>query len=459
MSDAARLTALLGPWRDADGPQFARLAAAIATVIEGGSLDGAALPAERRLATALGVSRSTVVRAYESLRAQGLVASRERSGTVVRAVGGRRSAPRGQMFQLAQLLGDEEGVDLSVAAPPVDDVVARVAVALDELDGHGYAPRGLPALRTEVARRLTAAGSPTEPDEVLVTSGAHEALSLLAALLVGRRQPVAVDAVTYPGALEVIERAGGRAIGVSGDAAGMRADALDDVLAHHVVGFVYLMPGLHNPRGTAIAAGRRRALLAVAEEHDALVVEDAALDETRFEDDLPPLRALAPERVLRVGSISKLGWGGLRVGWLCGPRDLVGRLARLKGARDLGTGALGQLAALALLRDAERVRAARRAQGRERLALLRGELARRIPSWRCSEPQGGWSLWVDLGDVDGDDLTAAAARHGVLVSPGSSHVPGEARSHHVRLAFSPPEAALRRAVARLEAAWAEVGRR
>src|SRR5256885_1916442 len=123
MADADRLTALIGPWRDGDGPQFARLAAALAAAIERGSLDGVVLPAERRLALALGISRSTVVRAYESLREQGLVASRERSGTVVRPPRRRQVAPKGQMFQLAQLLGPDEGIDLSVSAPPLDEVV------------------------------------------------------------------------------------------------------------------------------------------------------------------------------------------------------------------------------------------------------------------------------------------------------------------------------------------------
>jgi DNA-binding transcriptional MocR family regulator len=456
MADADRLTALIGAWRDGDGPQFARLAAALAAAIERGSLDGVVLPSERRLAGAIGVSRSTVVRAYESLREQGLVASRERSGTVVRPVNRRQVAPTGQMFQLAQLLGPGEGIDLSVSSPPLDEVVADITVSLGQGAGHGYRPRGLPALREAVAAKLTADGAPTTADEILITSGAHEALALLSVLLVGRHQPVATDALTYPGALEIIERAGGRPVGVAGDAAGMRPDALRERLDRGAVGFVYLMPGLTNPTGTAIAPGRRPALLAAAAEHDALVVEDAALDDLRFDGGPPPLRALAPERVLHVGSLSKLAWAGLRVGWIAGPRDLVGRLARLKGARDLGTGALGQLAAVTLLEDVQRLRAARREQGRERLAVLRAELARLLPSWSLSDPQGGWSLWVDLRTVDSDAFTAAAARHGVDVSPGSSHVPGHAPSTAIRIAFAPPPPLLRAGAQRLAAAWAEV---
>jgi DNA-binding transcriptional MocR family regulator len=454
MADAARVTALLGAWRHGDGPQFARLAAGLAAVIEQGSLDGVVLPAARRLAEALGVSRSTVVRAYESLREQGLVASRERSGTVVRPLRRRQVAPRGQMFQLAQLLTPSDAIDLTVPSPVVDDVLGDLSVSLGDAAGHGYAPWGLPALREAVARHMTAGGAPTDPSEVLITSGAHEGLALIAALLVGRRQPVAVDPLTYPGLLEVLARAGGEPVVVEGDRAGMRADALRDVLARGGVGFIYLMPGVANPTGAGVALGRRPSLLEAAAEFDTFVVEDAALEQLRFDGPLVPLRALAPERVLHVGSLSKLAWAGLRVGWICGPRDLVGRLARLKGARDIGAGALGQLAALELLGDVPSLRAARLAQGRERLGVLREELAAALP-WSLGAPEGGWALWAEIG-LDADVFTAAAAEHGVRVGPGSAHVPGEGSSTALRLAFSPPPDVLREGVRRLACAWASV---
>jgi DNA-binding transcriptional MocR family regulator len=329
--------------------------------------------------------------------------------------------------------------------------VRGLSVSLSEGAGHGYAPWGLPALRAAVAEF---AG--TSPEEVLITSGAHEALALIAALLVGRRQPVAVDPLTYPGLLEVLARAGGEPVVVAGDRAGMRADALRAVLARGGVGFVYLMPGVANPTGMSVAPGRRRALLDAAAEFDTFVVEDAALEQLRFDGPLGSLRALAPERVLHVGSMSKLGWAGLRVGWICGPRDIIGRLARLKGARDIGAGALGQLAALELLRDVESLRAKRVAQGRERLEVLRTELAAALPAWTLGEPEGGWALWAEMGSVDSDAFTAAAAQHGVRVGPGSAHVPGEGSSTALRLAFSPEPDVLREGVRRLAAAWASL---
>lgn len=465
MAGLARLTAQLGAWRERPGQLAERLAAALAAVIERGELDGARLPAERRLAEQLDVSRGTVVHAYAELRERGLVASRERSGTVVRSVGRRGRAPGTQLPQLSRLLApDAQRIDLAVAAPQLDDLVAGIRVELGHAAGlvqpHGYDPQGLGALREAIAQRLTHDGLGATADEVLITSGAHEALTLIAALFVGRGQPVAVDAPTYPGALELFERAGGRPVTVAGDAAGMRPDALQALLARSVAALVYLMPGCRSPTGASIALGRRPALLRAAADHELLVVEDAALDELRFDGPLPSLRSLAPARVLRVGSLDKLAWAGLRIGWICGPRAAIGRLTRLKAARDVGTGVLGQLAALQLLRDVDTLRRARVAQAHARMRHLHGELSRRLPDWRIAMPEGGWSLWAELppaAGADGDALVAAAARHGVDVAAGRAHVAGDPdRVGAVRIAYAAPEPLLTLGAERLTAAWEEL---
>lgn len=474
MTDVTRLATQIGDWRGRSGPLGERLADGIAAVIERGSLDGVRLPAERRLAVELGVSRATVVHAYATLRRRRLVSSRERSGTVVRAVGRRGRAPGTQLPQLQRLLApDAAHVDLAVAAPPLDELVAGIRVELGAAAGlvqpHGYDPQGMPALREQIAARLTRDGTGTDSDEVLITNGAHEALALLSDLFVGRGQPVAVDAPTYPGALELFERAGGRPVTVPGDAAGMRPDALRELLGRTVVALVYLMPGCGSPTGGSIALGRRPALIEAAAERDVLIVEDAALDKLRFEGPLPSLRSLAPDRVVRVGSLDKLAWAGLRIGWIVAPRTTIGRLTRLKAARDLGTGVLSQLAALSLLRDVDALRGARVEQAVTQMQHLRSELHRRVPDWTIERPQGGWSLWAQLprsAGVDGDTFAAAASRHGVDVAAGRAHVAGgraevagggdAAGVAAVRIAYAAPEPLLTRGAERLAAAWADV---
>jgi DNA-binding transcriptional MocR family regulator len=465
MPGVTGLAARLGDWRAGGGSLGDRLADALGAVIEGGALDGVRLPAERRLAAELGVSRATVVHAYGRLRERRLVSSRQRSGTVVRSLGRRGPAPGTQLPQLQRLLApDAAHVDLAVAAPPLDELVAGIRVELGDAAGlvqpHGYDPQGMPALREAIAARLTHDGTPVDPAEVLITNGAHEALALLSTLFVGRGQPVAVEAPTYPGALELFERAGGRPVAVPGDAAGMRPDALGELLARSVVALVYLMPGCHSPTGRSIALGRRPALVEAAAAHDTLIVEDAALDKLRFAGPLPSLHALAPARVVRVGSLDKLAWAGLRIGWIVAPRAAIGRLTRLKAARDLGTGVLSQLAALQLLRDPDALRVARVEQARARMEHLRSELHKHVPAWTVERPQGGWSLWVELprdAGVDGDALAAAASRHGVDVAAGRPHVAGApAGVAAVRIAYASPEPLLTLGAERLAAAWAEL---
>ncbi|MBB4663059.1 PLP-dependent aminotransferase family protein [Conexibacter arvalis] len=476
MAAVSWLAAQLGDWRGRPGPLGDRLADALGAVIERGALDGVRLPAERRLAAELGVSRATVVHAYAALRERRLVSSRERSGTVVRSLGRRGRAPGTQLPQLQRLLApDAAHVDLAVASPPLDELVAGVAVGLGDAAGlvepHGYDPQGMPSLRAAVAERLARDGEPVDPGEVLITNGAHEALSLLASLFVGRGQPVAVDAPTYPGALELFERAGGRPVAVAGDRAGMRPDALRELLRRAVVALVYLMPGCHSPTGRSIALGRRPALIEAAAERDVLVVEDAALDELRFDGPLPSLRALAPERVVRVGSLDKLAWAGLRIGWVVAPRPTIGRLVRLKAARDLGTGILSQLAAIQLLGQADALRSARVAQARARMEQLRSTLLASVPEWTIASAEGGWSLWAELpaeSGIDGDALAAAAARHGVDVAAGRPHVaPGwsggaaeragaPAAVAAIRIAYAAPEPELALGAERLVAAWREL---
>jgi DNA-binding transcriptional MocR family regulator len=466
MPAASVLADQLAGWRERTGPLGERLAQALAAVIERGGLDGLPLPAERALASALGVSRATVVDAYARLRERRLVVSRERAGTFVRSLGRRGRAPGTELPQLPRLLAPAaERIDLAVAAPPLDDLVADVTVRLGDAAGlvapHGYDPLGVEALRVAIAGRLTRDGLDARPDEVLVTNGAHEALALIATLFIGRGQPVLTETPTYPGALELFERAGGRPVGVAGDAAGMRPDLLAQTLARMPAAFVYLMPGCHSPTGATTQPGRRPALLDVAARHDTLVVEDAALDKLRFDGPLPSLRALAPERVLRVGSLDKLAWAGLRVGWVCGPRATVARLARLKAARDLGSGIPGQLAALQLFDQLDALRAARVALAKRRMETLHSELARRVPAWRIERPEGGWSLWARLplnSDVDGDRLAAAAARHGVDVTAGSAHIPGVTPADAIRVAYAASEALLVEGARRLSAAWQELTR-
>jgi DNA-binding transcriptional MocR family regulator len=454
-----QLVASLGAWMDRSGPRYLRLADALADLLgPEPPAPGARLPSERELAERLGLSRGTVVAAYAELAERALVTRRQGSGTrVVGAASADRPAVH-RFPQLTRLITDTAAqLDLSFGAPYLDAAVADLtAGALDAVragaPAHGYAPLGLPGLRTAIAERIGASA-----DNVLVTNGGQGALSLLTAALVRPGDRVIVEAPTYPGAIELFSRAGATIVALGRDHAGPRPEEVRRALSGLGATLVYLVPTCHNPTGSVMHEQRRRELLAVCAEHDATVVDDATTADLVFDGTAPPaLGALDPERVISVGSFSKVLWGGLRVGWIRATRRLVLRLGRLKAAQDLGDGVLDQLAVLTALPRLDEIAAVRRTQARERHAVLTSALAERLPDFRVAPCRGGFSLWVRLPAGTGDDLAAAALARGVAIAAGSASAPQDLFLDHVRLCFAAPAELLVEAVDRLAAAWEDV---
>ncbi|MFI0450218.1 PLP-dependent aminotransferase family protein [Actinomadura sp. 6N118] len=237
-----------------------------------GSLDpGERLPSERSLATALVVSRATVVTAYDELRGLGIVDSRRGSGTrVVRQPGSSRPGadgrvPGGQATSIFQRLidGPDGVISLRHAMEgAVPELGTELAALLTEdlpglMEDVGYYPNGLPALRAAVAAHLTAAGLRTLPDEVLVTTGVSQVLALAAQMYLRRRSVVVVESPGWPGCFDVFRAAGARLVAVPLDQDGIRVDGLAQAFAEHRPDLLYVMPTVHNPTGTLMSEGRR----------------------------------------------------------------------------------------------------------------------------------------------------------------------------------------------------------
>src|SRR5205823_6869384 len=164
---------------------------------------------------------------------------------------------------------------------------------------------------------------------------------------------------------------------VERDAAGLRVDRLKQLLERHQVHALYIAPSCNNPTGGRTAPHRRERIAALTADHELTVIEDTVLDELCFNNDPGvPLWALLPERVLAAGSLSKIAWGGLRVGWLRAPRPVILRLARVKGALNIGVGAFDQLAALAILDDYPQLCQQRRTQAKTHMQAIVGALRR-----------------------------------------------------------------------------------
>ena len=464
------LADLLGRWPTSDGALYRLLAARIGRLADTGELPaGVRLPPERTLAAALSVSRNTVALAYQVLRDEGMAASRQGSGT--RLVPHRTTPAavhRANGF-FTGLLSDAPPFDLSVAAvdcaPQVAAALHDPGSVLEESErvrltlGTGYLPYGLPELRSAIASMLTTFhGVPTTPDQVLVTTGAQQALDLLLRSEVAPGHPVVTDNPTYPGFIDAIYRCGARPVGVPPGDMGRLADAV----AVHQPALAYLTPTYQNPTGLVLPTAERHEIVALAKRHpDVTLIDDMTLAELPLGPGAlsggfttggvnagaftagpqpPPLAALAPRlpNVVTVGSFSKTYWGGLRTGWVRAPEGIISRLAAAKAAADLGSPPYQQALLAALIRSShEEVVAFRAGWARQRYTAMAAALTAFLPSWSWTAPAGGLTIWARRpGDADSSGFAQAALRRGVAVVPGRLLSVSAERSPWLRLAFT-----------------------
>jgi DNA-binding transcriptional MocR family regulator len=448
-------------WRQRPGPRYARLAAALLEAIDQRTLrQGTRVPAERTLAAATGVSRGTVVACFDHLIAAGVLVRRQGSGSYV---AGRPSwAARPATSSVATMLlrrvaEDRQSIDLSVSAPGDLSHLPRIDpnAAWQTLDGHGLDPAGLPALRDEVARHLTLRQRlPTHPDELVITGGAQEALWLLGHLAPPAR--VLAGCPSYPGLAGALAGTGAEIVTVPVDAAGEDPNAIERA-GRMPGGVAFVMPTGHNPTGTVMPLLRRQAIAAVADGGRVTVVEDLTLADLVLgepgQDPPLPLAALSP-RVIAVGSVSKVLWGGLRVGWIRVRDPLRQALIARKAALNLGTAVISQALAARLLAAIDPGwLAAHRAALTQRRDQLTALITAQLPAWRTRPPQAGLSLWAELPLETADAFTLAAARHGVSVMAGGPACADGRHRNFVRLSFAEQPGTLELAVERLAAAW------
>lgn len=308
-------------------------------------------------------------------------------------------------------------------------------------------PEGMPLLREQVAERLRRRGARVDVDDVLITSGAQQAIAIAAQLVCRAGDVVAVDRETYPSALDLFR------------AQRLRPDSKAPARV------AYVMPAVANPGGRALTPDERAALLG---QRDRVLIEDDAYAELSFAGPPgPPLIAEAPDRTLHVGTVSKILCPGLRVGWLVVPRRYRARARRLKQASDLQAGGLAQAVVSDFLAHDDLERRLRRLRRfyRARAHRLLTALSARAPFWRFTPPAGGFSVWIETdGELDEEaaeeSFLAHALDEGVSFDPGSSfRCHGRASPLAFRLCYSAGDPAhFDDAVARLVTAWQRLRR-
>ncbi|WP_432563359.1 MocR-like transcription factor YczR [Kineococcus sp. SYSU DK003] len=454
---ASGLGQLLGDWRSAGGPALQSLAGRIRLLLVDGRItSGSRLPAERELAQALAVSRTTVAAAYARLREDGYVRSVRGSGSVI-SLPAASPPPDGAPGTLA--------VNLTRAVLPAAPEVGEAALAAAgdlaaHLPGDGYELLGVPVLRAAIAERYTRRGLPTAPEEVLVTLGAQHAVGLVGRTLTTAGDRVLVESPGYPHALDAVRAAGGRPVavpvtaGLPGRPGGWDFTALEEAFARTRPALAYLMPGFQNPTGAVMPPDQRRRLCELARRHGTRLVVDETTNDLAIEGEVPPP---FPADVLHVGSVAKSLWGGLRIGWVRADAATVRNLAAHRSPWELGTPVLDQLVVARCLPQLPTILQARRRELGARRDALTDELARHLPQWEVPQVAGGLALWVNLGAAVSSALVVAAGRHGVHLTAGPRFGVDGAFERYLRLPFGADPDTLRATVPLLARAWREVG--
>ncbi|SCL37372.1 transcriptional regulator, GntR family [Micromonospora rhizosphaerae] len=458
----AQLARLLGQWHALPGrrrsPDYAALAAAVRGLLADGRLPlGVRLPAERELAEALRISRTTVTAAYRELRESGHLASRRGAGSWTMLPGNHRVASTG----LWTPQDDRDMIDLGVAALAAPPELVRAARAAAEdlpryLCGAGYHPTGIIELREAVARSYTERGLPTSPEQIMVTSGTQHALDLVLRLALSPGGGVLVESPTYPNALAALSARRARITthGLAVDDGGWDAELLLGSIRQGRPKLAYLIPEFQNPTGHLMPTELRERVVGAA--HAAgtdLVIDESFVDLPLDGTELPPPTATFDRhsRVISIGGMSKPYWGGLRIGWVRASAPQVQRLAAARVGVDMASPVLDQLVAVHLLADAPSIVTARRAQLAAQRDALIDALAERLPDWRVCVPRGGVTLWVELDGPVSSALARAAEEVGVRLAPGPRFGLDGTLERFLRLPFTLPAADLVEAVGRLAA--------
>ncbi len=459
-------------------PLFRQIMDQIIQLVDSETLrPGDRLPATRDMAERLSVHRSTVYRAYQELWSLGYLESRPGSYSTVRQrpkvvpAGPRpgkgliawdqratavsealyrahcaeesffRNTGRSDLINFIPLSPDSRLFPIDEFRRCMNHVLAREGVDLLQYG----TPLGHGPLRAFIAERMRLHGVSVTEDEIMITTGAQNAIERLLRLLAAPGARVAFESPTYSRAMDIFRLDQVEMVGVPMTASGMDLGALETIMAQDPPALVYTIPNFHNPTGITTDQGHRERLLAICEHHRVPLVEDGFEEEMKyFGKAVLPIKSMDHKGiVVYLGTFSKILFPGLRIGWIAADRGCIERLAPIQRALILSGNLLDQAALHRFCRmgyydlHINRMHRIYRKRMQTALKALRATLAadHRI-SW--AEPCGGYTVWLCLNDPDqSDERVAAALRdHGVMVLPGSYHFHGSSKGIYFRLSIA-----------------------
>lgn len=458
---------------------YQSVAREFAAMIRGGTLTaGDALPSIRALCEQRGVSPSTILRAYESLESDGLIEARSRSGYYVLAPRKTPSQPRSSsprsnstrldvsdlVFETLEASRDRNVIPLGSAFPSptlfpwskLARYLGSTARHMDPWQTVEGLPPGSVELRRQIARRYLRAGMTVDIDQIVITSGALEALNLSLQTVAAKGDTIAIESPTFYGCLQAAERLGLQVIEIPTDPqTGVDLTALSKAIARHPIRACWFMTTLHHPTGAIVPTERKRELVRLLAGHQIALIEDDAYAELQFSAN-PALPAKAFDKngfVLHCGSFSKCLAPGYRLGWVAAGR-FTKELARRKIESSLATSLPIQQAIAAMLQrgsyDAH-LTSLRRQLASQQSAALESLRRHFPPGFRVTRPAGGYFLWIECApSVNSLEVHRRALSVGISLAPGPIFSARQQFGNFIRINYGHPwTAAMDQAVQRI----------
>jgi GntR family transcriptional regulator/MocR family aminotransferase len=303
-------------------------------------------------------------------------------------------------------------------------------------------PNGHAALRETIAHILASQGLQTQAENVLITAGSQQALSLVSQLLLKPGDVILVESPTYAGALDLFRALNFKVVGIPVDGQGMQVELLEKLLQQHHPKLIYTIPNFHNPTGTCLSSPRRHQLIILADRYNVPILEDDFVGDLRYEGRTQPaLKALDPGgRVIHVSTFSKILMPGLRVGFLVAEGPVYNSLVNFKRVNDLATSTLVQRALEAYVtvgRYQSHLRRSCQIFRKRRDAML-SAIQRHLPDEiHLDPPQGGLFIWLQLPEkLSSEKLLPLAWEEGVSFASGTGFFPdGVGGENWLRLNF------------------------
>lgn len=463
--------------RNAQTPLYLQIKKQIEAMIDSGRLPpNFILPAERVLSERLNINRSTVIKAYMELKAEGLVESRVGSGTVVLAPLTKDSLREkmyvpplrwNQLESKRVLKATEETINNILSVFEKEKVISFASGVASEdsyemeffmnlqsrlLEKHRekvLMPTpvdGCSELKHTIKAYLQQNGINAGLKQIMVTSGSQQAVEFFARMLIEPGDVVLVEEPTYIGAIQAFESYDARLISIPMDEEGIRLDILEACLLKYRPKFIYTQPDFHNPTGMTMSLNRRKELLKLAYYYNIPVLEDNPYGELYYEGEkLPSLKSLDNnDYVIYVSSFSKTISFSLRVGYVVAGENIINRFTKFKQITDIQTNTLSQyfvhefIAQGYLYTHLENIRS----KYRKKRDLMIAELSKsNIEGIKVFIPKGGYFIWLELpNSIRMNELIKLLGDRGVMVMPGDVFYPKyNIENNFIRLNFSYPK--------------------